>query len=310
MAFWKKQQTAEPRPYAPPAETADVGTAADVDAVMRLLRDKGWGDNSDCRPEELLALEENKLWEFINETVDDISVLNFLLIPNDYHNLKAALKGRIVQTEWEKYCIYPTTVEIEAVKSAVESKNFEALPGKMAAAAKEAYDALVSCGDGQRCDMVIDAASLEAAIEAAKKSGGVLLEFAQLNAFRADIRIAVRCARMKKPLNIIRPALAQCQAIDADKLAAAAVQGEEAICDLLAETDRDAADALRKGLGAFERLCDQRMDDRLMYTKYTSLGVEPIVSYIHARQKEMRQVRIILAGQRNSVPAERIRELM
>ena len=283
--------------------------AESYDQCIARLADKGWG-SAGCSESEILDGEQKKLWSLIDEILPETTVFNSLKTANDYHNLKAALKALVSQSEWENFCIFPATVDIDTIKNAVESKNFELLPPKMAQAAQEAYEALISWGGGQQCDMIIDAASLEAAIEEAKKVGGVLLEFAQADAFGADIRIAVRCARMKKPLNIIRQALAKCPAIDADKLASAAVQGEEAICDLLAETDREASDALRKGLAAFEKLCGERVEKRLEYTKYISLGTEPIVSYIYARQREMRQVRIILAGKRNAVSVERIRELL
>lgn len=283
--------------------------ADSYESCLARLADKGWG-SSDRDENDILAAESDKLWALIEEILPESPVFDSLKLPNDYHNLKAALKARLIQTDWENYQIQPSTLDAETISSAVESKDFELLPEKMSKAAAEAYDALISWGDGQQCDMILDAASLTAAIDAAKPYGGVLLEFAELNAFRADIRVAVRCARMKKPLNIIRPALAECSAVNADDLAAAAVQGEQAICDLLLQTDREAGEALREGLGTFEKLCDARMDARLEYTKYISLGVEPIVSYIHARQKEMRQVRIILAGLRNHVPTERIRELM
>jgi len=283
--------------------------AESYEQCLSRLADKGWG-SADSTESEILAGEQEKMWSLIEEILPECSIFDSLKVQNDYHNLKAALKALIAQTGWEHLCIFPTTVDIEDIKSAVESRKFEQLPPGMAQAAQKAYDALVSWGDGQQCDMIIDAASLEAAIDLAKPVGGVLLEFAEADAFRADVRIAVRCARMKKPQGIVRQALAKCSAIDADKLAEASAQGEEAICDLLAQTDREASDALRKSLKDFEKLCDERVGKRLEYTKYLSLGAEPIVSYIYARQKEMRQVRIILAGLRNSVPVERIRELM
>ena len=105
--------------------------SADVDAVMRLLRDKGWGDNSDCRPEELLSIEENKLWEFINETIDDISVLNFLLIPNDYHNLKVILKCITRDREPDGLLIGDSVEDAKAIYQAVKTREYCNLPDYM-----------------------------------------------------------------------------------------------------------------------------------------------------------------------------------
>lgn len=273
------------------------------------LADKGW-TASEADGDAIVSAERDRLWALIDEILPDSPVFNSLKLPNDYHNLKAALKARIMRLDWSKHQLRPATVAADVITEAVEKKQFNLLPPRMAAAAAEAYDVLVSGGDSQLCDMIVDAASLTAAIEAAKPYGGVLLEFAELEAYRANVRIAARCARMKKPLGIIRSALAECSSVDVDRLAAAAAQEESAVCELLSQTDREAADALRESLAAFEHLCSVRMNDRLEYTKYVSLGAEPIVAYIHCREKEMRQVRIILAGLRNQVSVERIRELL
>lgn len=274
------------------------------------LADKGWS-GSGMTESEVLAGEVEKIWALIGEISPEEHLFDSLIIPNDYHNLKAALKARLDRSEWEHLCIYPTTVSVETLKMAVDTKNFGLLPERMAQAADDAYDALVSWVDGQRCEMIIDAASLAAAIDAAKKQGGLLLETAEMNAFRADIRVAVRCARMKKPTEIIRPALADCRAVSAEPLAQAAAQGEDAICEYLAQSDSEGAEALRKGgLAQFEKLCAARLDKLLDAVKYESLGQGPVVAYICARMEEIRRVRIILAGLRNNVPAERIRELL
>ena len=293
-------------------------TRQDFDTLLRSescgqclarLADKGWGSPEQSES-ELLEAETAKTWQLVDEVVPDAHAFDSLKIPNDYHNLKAALKARLAQTEWDSLCMYPVTVEVDLIREAVDTKNFGLLPDTMAEAAEDAYEALVSWVDGQRCEMIVDAAALKAAIEAAKPHGGLLLELAELNAYRADIRVAVRCARMKKPKNIIEPALAECSAIDREKLADAAAQGEAAVCDYLAQVDKDGAEALRKSLSAFEKYCGEKLEKRLELAKYDPLGQAPIAAYVCARTEEIRKARLILAGLRNNVPAERIRELL
>ena len=56
---------------------ADLGSllaSKDVDSCIRQLRDKGWGDNSECSPGELLKLEEYKLW--------DLSARSWMICPS------------------------------------------------------------------------------------------------------------------------------------------------------------------------------------------------------------------------------------
>jgi V/A-type H+-transporting ATPase subunit C len=37
-------------------------------------------------------MNSEKAWDFIADLVEDMSVFDVLLLPNDYHNLKAAIK--------------------------------------------------------------------------------------------------------------------------------------------------------------------------------------------------------------------------
>ena len=60
------------------ADLDSLLSAKDTEAVMRILRDKGWGDNTDPSPDQIISVEEKKLWDFVGETIPDLSVLDFL----------------------------------------------------------------------------------------------------------------------------------------------------------------------------------------------------------------------------------------
>ncbi|MBQ4312663.1 MAG: V-type ATPase subunit, partial [Clostridia bacterium] len=192
-------------------------TAQDIDALiasgsaakcMAQLSDRGWDGGAGQDEASMLAAELRKTWELIDEVAPDSSVFDSFRIKNDFHNLKAALKGRLAGCEWKHLCMTPATVDIAVIEKAVREKAFSLLPEAMRDSAAEAYNALVEWGDGQLCEMILDRASLESAIAEAKKTGGLVLELAELGAFESDIRIAARCAAMKKPLGTIALSLA------------------------------------------------------------------------------------------------------
>lgn len=285
--------------------------AGDCARTAARLSDKGWdSDGAAVDDGEMLRREGEKTWAFINEIAPDPAALDFLRIPNDFHNVKVALKAKLRSTEWKQLCLSPATVDIDLIGRAVDEKQFELLPAFLADSARDAYEALVSWADGQLCEVILDRAALETAIASAKGQGGLALELTELDAFAADIRMAVRCARMKKSRGFVSSALAACEALDIEALADAAVQSEEAVRELLSTFDRDAADALGQGLAAFERLCRNRRAALLQGHQYDILGIAPIICYILAREEEQRRVRIILAGQRNGVGSDRIRAML
>ena len=79
-----------------PAETEQLISAESYEAALRLLGDKGWhtdGVGHDYAP--MLEEHVNAAWQLLKESAPDASLLDALVINNDFFNLKAALKAKI-----------------------------------------------------------------------------------------------------------------------------------------------------------------------------------------------------------------------
>lgn len=283
-----------------------------AEQALQLLVEKGWGDLTagTLDADEVLNKEEEKMWQTIREVAPDMHVFDVLSLPKLYHNLKAAIKE--VCTEVENKNIFYDDCEIpgEEMFALVQNKEFDKLPGNMPTTAREAFDTLLHTRDGQLCDLIIDRATLEAMLEAGKKSGEKIIEeYAQTAVAIADIKIAVRSQKTGKNAEFMKKAMVNCSEINVDQLTQAALAGAEEIAQYLEGTSyREGADALRISPSAFERWCDNKMTDSMRSQKYESFSVGPLLAYLLARQNEIKTVRIILTGKQNEFPDEAIRE--
>ena len=283
-----------------------------AEQALQLLVEKGWGDLTagTLDADEVLNKEEEKMWQTIREVAPDMHVFDVLSLPKLYHNLKAAIKE--VCTEVENKNIFYDDCEIsgEEMFALVQNKEFDKLPGNMSATAREAFDTLLHTRDGQLCDLIIDHATLEAMLEAGKKSGEKIIEeYAQTAVAIADIKIAVRSQKTGKNAEFMKKAMVNCSEINVNQLTQAALAGAEEIAQYLEGTSyREGADALRISPSAFERWCDNKMTDSMRSQKYESFSVGPLLAYLLARQNEIKTVRIILTGKQNEFPDEAIRE--
>ena len=283
-----------------------------AEQALQLLVEKGWGDLTagTLDADEVLNKEEEKMWQTIREVAPDMHVFDVLSLPKLYHNLKAAIKE--VCTEVENKNIFYDDCEIpgEEMFALVQNKEFDKLPGNMSATAREAFDTLLHTRDGQLCDLIIDHATLEAMLEAGKKSGEKIIEeYAQTAVAIADIKIAERSQKTGKNAEFMKKAMVNCSEINVDQLTQAALAGAEEIAQYLEGTSyREGADALRISPSAFERWCDNKMTDSMRSQKYESFSVGPLLAYLLARQNEIKTVRIILTGKQNEFPDEAIRE--
>ena len=283
-----------------------------AEQALQLLVEKGWGDLTagTLDADEVLNKEEEKMWQTIREVAPDMHVFDVLSLPKLYHNLKAAIKE--VCTEVENKNIFYDDCEIpgEEMFALVQNNEFVKLPCYMPATAREAFDTLLHTRDGQLCDLIIDRATLEAMLEAGKKSGEKIIEeYAQTAVAIADIKIAVRSQKTGKNAEFMKKAMVNCSEINVDQLTQAALAGAEEIAQYLEGTSyREGADALRISPSAFERWCDNKMTDSMRSQKYESFSVGPLLAYLLARQNEIKTVRIILTGKQNEFPDEAIRE--
>ena len=157
----------------------------------------------------------------------------------------------------------------------------------MAEKAAEAYDTLLHTGDGQLCDVILDRASLEATYAAGQKADNEVLRlYATLTVVAADIKIAVRCGQIGKSLEFIRRALADCQELNSEALALAALGGMDSVVEYLSGTDyADAAEALKESPAAFERWCDNLIirHMKLIRNDYIKNQIGMSLSKYHAK---------------------------
>lgn len=293
---------------------ADVETMAglkDSAAVVTYLRDRGWGQNTDAgRPEDMLSAEEDLTNGILSGLSIDPSVIDTLSYREKFHNLKTAVKEVCTGTEDEAAFYADSQLPPEKLREAVRENQFDRLPEDMRRAAKDAKDVMLTARDGQRCDVIIDRACLEAMEKSAKKSGDAfLIQYTEQQIAVTDIKIAVRMSGMKKSLAAIEEALAPCRDLDSRELAVAAAAGTEQLYEYLGRKGYgDAADAIRVSFSAFERWCDNQVMDMMIPQKKKIDSSGPVIAFYLARKNEIQMARIIITAKENGFPEDAIRQ--
>ena len=283
----------------------------DEAGCLSLLQEKGWGDpNEKQDADQMLARETEKIWETIESMHVDMSVFDVLRYPDEYQNLKAAIKEICREGHHPGIYIEGTSLSGEELEKILREKEYYRLPEHMQAAAKEAYEKLLHTQDGQLCDIILDKACLAAIREAGKKSGEKLIEnYAEDTVAIANIKIAVRSQKTGKSADFMKRAMAPCKNISVDALAHAAAGGFNSICDYLSTAGYgECAERLKESPSAFERWCDDRIIQTIKPQKYEVASVGPLFAYVLARDNEINTVRIILSGKASKLPDEKIRE--
>lgn len=295
-----------------PSQMEQLVASKDYTSAVRQLCDWGWlsSPSSDCTE----ALNEKLVdaWAFLQEVAPRPELFTCLVLKNDYHNLKAALKAVLEGLSPERYYIAPSAACPELIGRAVAEREFDSLPDRMRGAAREAYDVLARTGDGQLCDILVDAAALAAVRAAGQDSGSPFLcRISELVCATANLRVAVRAAVAGKNEYFLSRALTECSTLVKTELAAAALGGTEGLYAYISSTRyAPAVEKLYLSFSAFEKWCDDLIMEQLDTARYIFLGPEPLAAYYLAREAEVKSVRILLSGKHIGVSADVIEERM
>lgn len=302
------------------ADLEQLMAAPDEAALVALLRDKGFGDPAvpAATAEELLRQQMGETWRYLFSLLPDASLLNALLLRNDLHNAKCLLKGVLSDREVDALLLHPALTEPRIVCDAVKAKNFAELPEWMARSLSSAYDMLAQNGDAQRADAVLDRAAMEEMLALAKATRVPLLEhLVAATVFYADVTLALRAARVRMPESYLDIALCPCEGVDLYSWKKALRGGENEMMALLSHIDAfDCAEAMeeyRRSPVFFEKWVDDYRLSLAREGKTTTVGPEPLLGYLLAREAEDKAVRMaatgIRTGQDVAVLRERMREL-
>lgn len=292
------------------------------DEVLDYLQSKGWGADAEKNASAVLAAEEERTLEAVNDLGLDEETRKILSYPKLFHNLKTGIREvTTAESPGRAYYDLPDFGKAR-VRNILERNAFDELPEELRTVAPAALEVMLKTRDAQMCDTIVDRACLETMSDAAKHSKNRLLQqYLELTVTLTDIRIAVRASRMGKPEDYLRKALADTALLDVDELvrvSAGAGRPKERAEDadggnaLFRYLERagfaDAAEALKISPAAFERWCDNALIDLIRPMRTVNESVGPVLAYYLARENEIKTVRIILTAKANDFPNEVIEE--
>ena len=297
-----------------------------ADRAARMLEASGFEESvkllADCGYEDLgglnaagvdAALSERRaaIFSELENLVPDKALVELFRLKYDYHNAKAVLKGEAMGVDPLRLMSSCGRIAPEKLKSAYDEERSSELPPALGAAMVEAGGTLARTANPQLADFELDQAYFaEMKAIAAKLDNPFLTDYVKLLIDAANLKSAVRTARMHKSADFLSSVLVK-GGTDIDRIAAADGEGLAAIFahTPLEKAAAAGAEAVAGGsMTAFELACDNAVNDYIRSAKLISYGPEVVAAYIAAVENEITAVRMILTGSLAGVSAETIRE--
>ena len=283
----------------------------------KVLAECGYEDFGALTPASIergLAKARLGIFEELRKAAPDPRLVDVFRIKYDYHNAKTLLKAEAMDTEPDALLMDAGRYSPAVLREDYLKEDFRHVSPRFAGAVTEAKETLSTTGDPQKADLVLDRAYYEEMLEAATATASAfLVGYVRLSIDAANLRSAVRCARMGQSLGFIKQVLVPGGNIGVDAVAEAAA-GTGDLASRYTRTPLEPAAAAGSRLLAggslteFERLCDNALTAYLLKGKQTAFGETPVIGYLYAREAELTTIRVILTGKAAGLSNDTIRE--
>lgn len=289
--------------------------------AMKVLVEADYGnastDTADAAGyESLLAAETKKAYTLLREIAPEPGVFNLFLLRNDYHNAKVVLKNEFLGREEGGSFIDLGTIPVTRLKIMIKDRKMSEMHEIMRKAIEECIDVFNRTSDPQAVDLILDRATFQQMSEVSRGIGNrfiqelisIWIDLANINAF-------LRIRSMKKPWDFLQKALLPGGRIDAAVYVKYLTDTLESFVSALLYTPYGAI--CEEGIGSFastgsltrfEKLSDNYVMGYVRKARYISLGIEPLIGYLVAKESEVKNARIIMIGKISNISGEIIRE--
>ncbi len=291
--------------------------ARDAAESAKVLGECGYPDLNEVTPaavEEMLAQAQGALFEDLGKAVGNPPLLDVFRCRYDYHNAKTLVKAAALGLDQSRLLLRGGRYEPEQLAEDFRREDLRSYAPVFQEAVAHARELLGSSGDPQQADFVLDRAYYQELAALAKASGSKFLEgYVTLAIDGANLRSAVRCARLDKGPDFLRLVLVEGGSVPPADIAVTPGPDLARLyhsSPLLAAAEAGAALAAPNGgpLTEFERLCDDALMAYMSKARMIPFGEQPVAAYLYAREAEATAIRVILTGRMAGIDGATIRQ--
>lgn len=244
-------------------------------------------------------------------------LIGMLALRYDVHNLKVLFKAKFLGVKSD-LLIPVGSMELSKLEHAVSEDNYLFLPGKLRRAANNINEDFMLNRDPQIIDLILDQVLFEQLMDSARGYDSRFLEGLFVRQIDlTNLKTLIRIKRMGLNRDFLTRVLLPNGSISVHKLTAMIEEPVESLISLLAISDY--AELVSEGVrewsekgsaSLLEKLSDNFITAYLKEGKWVPFGIEPLVGYLWAKEIEIKNIRIVLVGKINKLPAKSIRERM
>jgi V/A-type H+-transporting ATPase subunit C len=295
--------------------------ASSPEEALKVLAESEYGFGGECTAdifafEKLLDDELKKTFMLLLEIAPQPEIIKAFQRKFDFFNIKVLLKAELSGQDVPPILADAGTFAKEAVWRMIRERDYSEFTQVMREAVVETRDAFARLQDPQVIDLLLDKASYhQFASDIGHMDSRFLREIAEITIDTANIRMFVRARSLGREWDFIKKLLLPDGTIPEEAYCANSDKPLDVFVGQIQNTRY--GDAVRKAWelsgkmnfsAGLEKCLNDYLLDHIRGAKQVTMGIEPVIAWLYAKDTEIRNVRIIMTGRINGLPAETIRE--
>ncbi len=287
----------------------DVANAANFEQAADILRSGEYAlaaGTGISELERLLSARRSAIRQQFAGWIHNKTILMLFKARDDFANLRLAARRAATKKSIGGDYSGEGNFPAEQFAEVFESERYELLPDYMAEASQRAILAYYHDKDIRRIDYAIDAAQTEFNLTTAKKlNSDFLLGLFRIQTDLSNIRTMLRLRLTEsEERNVFLPG----GYVERDRLLRGVETGSESLGALFFATlyfevvqAGSAYLGSEKSFLKIEQQCEEYLDGYLKLTIGIVAGPQPIITYLLAKENEIRTVRLVLTAKKNNL---------
>lgn len=292
-----------------------------IDDICRTIQDAGYGSDSEpFKADTYQAILSDRELNLFDDTLalgKEFQALDVLNYVNDYHNIKVLLKAEALGVDRSDILLNTGNIPADKMVELVRNRD-KMLSEEMLNAVLEASETHARTNDPQLIDFICDKYCFIEMSRVANESGNEFVKgYVRIKTDIANLKTYARVRAMKQPWSYFAEVFVPGGNVDESTYQKAynedaAQFGTHFKGTLLADAASVGLEDLAKtsDFTLFEKLCDDALMDYAKSGKEVSFGIEVVFAYYIAKQIEMMNIRVVMAGKLAGMDPEKIQERM
>ena len=304
-------------------QMCDADSAEDA---IELLSDTDYGPSlSELKEmryfEDALKKEAKKTIDLISFLSSDPELTNIFRLRIDFNNLKLLLKAEHFSdvedtTEFiDHHLIDGGLVPPERLKKLLKSGSIHELPVELSFVLRKVKEGLKENNDPQLIDIVLDN-EFFSLLEKGVGENYLLKKWLQRLVDLLNIKNFLRARRFGKGKDFLEKMLLPGGRLEKKLFLASIEDIDDREGGLSSRLPSEYEELVSQGIKYYEennswkeleRLSDDYAMNAFSEAKWIAFGVEPLIAYLLTKESEIKNIRMIIAGKLNRMPAELLR---